>query len=354
MYRAKELLWMLYLSQAESSLSLIRDQEDPYARINWTPSPPEPIDVSDTNFIIRSSDLIDFRVHKSILATASPVFKDLLSLPQPSDNEIVDGLPMVQLSESSELLNTLLSILYPIRTVVPNSHDKVMHFLASRDLSVASTNSDHKVLYLLAACQKYEMILAQSYIRAEVKRGEFPVPKKTAAFPAYAIARTKGLIPEMESAARQTLESPMTFELLGEGLQLFEDSALQDLASFRMRVRDNLLTCLNSYDDVQPSGPSSIWVGCPEAMPTKPKDPFYRPKRALPRWLTQVFAQNAIRVNLHVFTGRLDIHSRIRQEYLTALQNHASCLFCLAVHIRNGLTFCAELEKKLVQARDKV
>jgi hypothetical protein len=129
MCKAEELLEMLNLLQAESALSLVRDQEDPQARINWTPSPPEPFDVSDTNFIIRSSDLIDFRVHKSILATASPIFKDLLSLPQPSDTEIVDGLPMVQLSESSELLNSLLSILYPIRTVIPNSYDKVLHFL---------------------------------------------------------------------------------------------------------------------------------------------------------------------------------------------------------------------------------
>ncbi|KAF8472366.1 hypothetical protein DFH94DRAFT_673984, partial [Russula ochroleuca] len=150
MYRAKELLRMLNLLQAESALSLVQDQEDPQAQIIWTPSPPETFDVSDTNFIIRSSDLIDFRVHKSILATASPIFKDLLSLPQPSDSEIVDGHHMVQLSESSELLNSLLSILYPIRTVIPNSYDKV--------------------LYLLAACQKYEMASVQSSIRAEVKR----------------------------------------------------------------------------------------------------------------------------------------------------------------------------------------
>jgi hypothetical protein len=129
--RTKEPLQLLNLLQAESALSLVRDQEDPHARINWTPSPPETFDVSDTNLIIRSSDLIDFRVHKSILATASPFFKDLLSLPQPSDGENVDGIPVVQLSESSELLNTLLSMLYPIRTVIPNSHNKVLYFLAA-------------------------------------------------------------------------------------------------------------------------------------------------------------------------------------------------------------------------------
>jgi hypothetical protein len=61
----------------------------------------------------------------------SPFFEDLLSLPQPSDSEIVDGLPVVQLPESSELLNSLISILYPIPTVMPNSYEKVSYLPAS-------------------------------------------------------------------------------------------------------------------------------------------------------------------------------------------------------------------------------
>jgi hypothetical protein len=60
---------------------------------------------------------------------ASPFFKDLLSLPQPSDGEVVGGLPVLRFSESSELLNTLISILYPVPTVIPNSHEKVLYLL---------------------------------------------------------------------------------------------------------------------------------------------------------------------------------------------------------------------------------
>ena len=87
--------------------------------------PLEPLDVPDANIIIRSSDRVDFRVHKPVLAVSSPVFKDLLSLPQPYDSETVDGLPMVQFSEDSELLNSLFSMLYPLLPVIPNSYDKV-------------------------------------------------------------------------------------------------------------------------------------------------------------------------------------------------------------------------------------
>jgi hypothetical protein len=212
-------------------------------------------------------------------------------------------------------------------------------------------NSHDKVLYMLAACQKYEMVSVQSSIRAEVKRGEFPAPKGAEVFPAYAIAASKGLIPEMENAARLTLDHPMTFDILGEGLRLFEGWALHDLASFRKRCKGKFIACLDPFIDVQPTGPSSIWVGCPEVMPA---DQAYRPKRALPNWLNELLSRNRNVLRLQTFTPPLDIQSRIRQGYSMALQNHATCVFCLGVHLRNGSTFCADLENKLAEARDKV
>ncbi len=43
------------------------------------------------------------------------------------------------------------------------------------------------------------MVAVQSFIRAEVSRGEFPAPKGAEVLPAYVIASNKGLIPEMEN-----------------------------------------------------------------------------------------------------------------------------------------------------------
>lgn len=79
------------------------------------------------------------------------------------------------------------------------------------------------------------MCSVQSSIRAEVSRGESPAPKGAEAFTAYAIAGAKDLIPEMENAARLTLDLPMTFESLGEGLRLFQGWAFRDLVNFRRR-----------------------------------------------------------------------------------------------------------------------
>jgi len=128
---------MSNLLQAESALSLVQEREDPPTRINTSASPSETFDVSDADLIIRSSDIVDFRVHKLVLSMASPFFKDLLSLPQPSDSETIDGLHVVQLPEDSELLSSLLSMLYPLRPVIPKSYDKV---LFAHDFSWVKTN----------------------------------------------------------------------------------------------------------------------------------------------------------------------------------------------------------------------
>jgi hypothetical protein len=116
----------LNLLQAESGLFLVREREDHPVQINSpTSSPPDTFNVPDANLIIQTSDLVNFRVHKSVLAMVSPVFNDMFSIPQPSNGESVDGLPVVQLSEDSDVLNTLVSMLYPLRPVIPKSYEKV-------------------------------------------------------------------------------------------------------------------------------------------------------------------------------------------------------------------------------------
>ena len=202
------------MPQADSTLALVK--EDPASANSDPPSVPLFLDTPDASIILRSSDQVDFRVHKSLLAMSSPFFKDLLSLPQPPDDKLVDGLPVVRLLESSGLLNGLISLLYPVSPVKPSSYEKVFA--------------------LLAACQKYDMVSIQSNIRDAVKLGKFPAaPVGTEAFGAYALASSMGLVPEMENAARLTLKYPMTFESLGEGLRSFKGRALGDLVSYRKR-----------------------------------------------------------------------------------------------------------------------
>ena len=177
------------------------------------PSTPLRLDILDANVILRSSDKVNFRVHKGVLALSSPLFKDLLSLPQPPDNQFIDGLPVVQVPENAELLNSLVSLLYPIPPVKPRTYKHVFA--------------------LLAACQKYDMVSTLSHIREEVDRGSFPEIDRSEAFTAFGIASSLGLDPEKDDAARLTLGLPISFESLGEELRSFKGSALCNLLLYR-------------------------------------------------------------------------------------------------------------------------
>jgi hypothetical protein len=217
-------------------------------------------------------------------------------------------------------------------------------------------NSHYQVLHLLAACQKYETDSIQSLIRAKAKSEEFPAPKGTEAFAAYAIASGKGLIPEMEKAARSTLDHPMTFETLGEGLRLFEGWALPDLANFRGRCSDNLVTCLDLYLGVGPSGPSKIWVGCPEVMPGTSSPEECQQSHALPRWLDWFLSWKLYNLKLHKFTQPINIKSSLWRngEYCAAFGSHDDCNFCLRIKAINGLRYRICLTKALEQAIEKI
>jgi hypothetical protein len=307
--------------------------------------------MSDADIIIQSCDLVNFRIHKSILSLSSPFFCDMFSLPQPSHGEVIDGLSVVRLPEDAEVLKGLLTMLYPIPPMIPDCYDKS--------------------LMLLAASQKYDMVSIQARIRAEIQNRKFPTLTGTAAFRAYAIASRAGLPSEREISARMTLDFPMTFEYLCDALPLFEGWALDDLIKFRKRCRDNLVSCFQSLLNLG-TPPLNIWMSCS----TFDGNPCQCSRLRLrscscpslsskiqtgysPSWLTSIFQQHLTELN-HAFTTPLPNPSSICEQYTSALRAHTkssstiSCLSCAAVHTMNGETFCKELENRLVQAISKV
>ncbi|KAH8985611.1 hypothetical protein EDB86DRAFT_2326361 [Lactarius hatsudake] len=107
-----------------------------------SPARDDHLEPPHADITIQSSDLVSFHVDKATLSMSSPFFADMFSLPQPSDNEVIDGLPIVRLSEDAEILDSLLKMLYPVPSVIPDSYDKALE--------------------LLAASQKYDMASVQS------------------------------------------------------------------------------------------------------------------------------------------------------------------------------------------------
>ena len=262
---------------------------------------------------------------------SSPFFADLFALPQPPNNEVLDGLPLVRLSEDGEILHSLLTMLYPIPSVVPGGYDKVLE--------------------LLAASQKYDMSGIQSSIRTEIKSWGHIVLTGTRAYRAYAISSRAKLLPEMETSARHTLDFPLTLEYLSDELSLFEGWALRDLVRYRKRCRDNLLSTLRLFLDPSYAAPSNIWVVC-----TADSINSYSRSEVFPNWLRDILLQRQQELQ-DTFTKPLLKPSTIRGAYFAALNSHISsknCLPCMKVHALKGEAFCKELESQLKDALDKV
>ncbi|KAM5536663.1 hypothetical protein V8D89_009758 [Ganoderma adspersum] len=117
---------------------------------------PFPFNQDSADIILRTADHVHYHVHSIILSQASPFFRDMLSLPQPgktvpsktpsSDDSTK---PIVDITEPSATLYTLLIIIYPVPKPLP----------ASLPLVEAS----------LVAAQKYELELPIQALKTDLR-----------------------------------------------------------------------------------------------------------------------------------------------------------------------------------------
>jgi hypothetical protein len=151
----------------------------------------------DADIILRSSDGRDFRVMKVLLSLASPIFKDMFSLPQsPNDmNNAKDDLPIVDLTEDSGTIQNLLAFYYPA--------------IYSRESR--TTISD--VSALLEAANKYEMKEVLSAGGQWLTKPQFLEQEPLRV---YAIACQRGFEAEAVLAVNHTLREPLLKILEGK------------------------------------------------------------------------------------------------------------------------------------------
>lgn len=99
---------------------------------------PAPFDDRDADVILRSCDLVDFRVFKVVLSLASPVFKSMFTLPQSlssaqstvaDDEDHRDGIPVVRLSEDARTLEDVLRSFYPVSVPCVDSMEDIARVL---------------------------------------------------------------------------------------------------------------------------------------------------------------------------------------------------------------------------------
>jgi len=139
----------------------------------------------DADLVLRSCypDAIDFRVHRCILAAASPLFRQMFTLPQaPPDDDDEPPIPVVDVSESGPIVNTLLQFIYPMVDPWIETLDELSE--------------------VLAAAVKYDMAVVTETLRKLLVVPRFVVPCPTRV---YAIASRYELEDEAKVASQHTL-----------------------------------------------------------------------------------------------------------------------------------------------------
>ncbi|KAK7681711.1 hypothetical protein QCA50_015058 [Cerrena zonata] len=143
---------------------------------------------ANADIILRSGDrdaAMDFRVHRLILSLASPFFETTLSLPQnpAQDTQI----PVVNMVESSEVIDALLRYIYPI---------------ANPSIEMLETLSQ-----TLSAAIKYDIDIAVQDLRKRLVHESF---LQSSPLMVFAIALKLDLKEELQIATKQVVRTKIT------------------------------------------------------------------------------------------------------------------------------------------------
>lgn len=142
------------------------------------------------DFVVRSCDGVRFKCHRLFLQESSPVFRTMLSLPQPvshgsSSTALGDGaakIPSIDLPEDSTTLEILLRMIYP--TTQP------------------TIESTHALASAFFAAEKYDMAGVISTLRLHMRDERFIAENPVHIF---ALACRFGFVQEAKAASRATL-----------------------------------------------------------------------------------------------------------------------------------------------------
>ena len=195
---------------------------------------PYNFDAPDADTILRSLDGKDFRVHRLILSLSSPVFQGVFSLPQ--STEPLSETPIIDVAESSDVLEPFLQYLYPL------SPPKIP------DISMWTA--------LSTVADKYGAEVVMDSLR------DMLIPRflETSPLRVYALASRWGFKEEAKNASTRTLMIDILKELPREDAELMGGGACQQLYLLHFSRREAARDLITKHPPPTRSRPT---CGCP-------------------------------------------------------------------------------------------
>jgi hypothetical protein len=175
---------------------------------------PYDFDAPDADTILRSSDGEELRVHRLILSLSSPVFQGMFSLPRHTESS--PELPIIDVPESSDILQPFLQHLYP------RSPPRIT------DISMWAA--------LYAIADKYGAEVVTDLLR------DMLVPRflETSPLRVYALASCWGFEEEAKIASRRTLTLDVSKGFPEEDARLMGGVACKKLFLLHLQRREQV------------------------------------------------------------------------------------------------------------------
>ncbi|KAL6307379.1 hypothetical protein BKA93DRAFT_926663 [Sparassis latifolia] len=203
-----------------------------------------PFDKANADVILRSADNVDFRVHKIVLALASPLFEDMFTLPQAASEDVKHGgatIPVIPCPENNRTLDHLLRLCYPV--------DDPVHVMPM------------EIRDVLSAAAKYQMQEAVSLMRTALLRLASIDPMAV-----YAVACDLSLDLVAERAARGFRSDPLD-DYVPE-MDHISAGAYYRLLQYRMASSPPAIFDFFGHDQNGPSSPGGLDRAAATAVPS--------------------------------------------------------------------------------------
>ncbi|KAH7922628.1 hypothetical protein BV22DRAFT_1131284 [Leucogyrophana mollusca] len=207
-----------------------------------------PFNSPSADVIIRSSDNIDIRAVKAFLSFASPVFEGMFGIPQPAtvgESDMVDGLPVVTLTEPAETLIKVLRLCYPAYTGAEfpqsvNGWEEVVE-------AVHKYQMDH-VLASLMTAKSLMCIMRSDPLRV------------------FAVAVRLQIAGVARQAAQKTLGVVVTKCPCFRLLEVMAGANFRHLSEYHLECGDTASRVASSWWDKWSSVNRTVWRGCPQCL----------------------------------------------------------------------------------------